>query len=138
MRLITVAATALASLLALAGCTGGDRSTARSANAWALDAANPVGPPVDCVDRSRIRGHQARDDRTIDFSMTDGRLLRNRLPYGCPGLMRDNRFLYRSSTGRLCSTDTITLLDARAEPGASCGLGRFQEIALPPRPPARG
>ena len=130
MRLIIGAALALA----LAACNQGDRSGARTASAWAAASAIPLAPPVDCVERGGIRAQAARDDRTIDFTMTDGRLLRNRLPHACAGLGRDNRMLYRTATERLCSTDSITLVQANGGPGSSCGLGRFQEIALPPQP----
>jgi hypothetical protein len=120
--------------LALAGCAQDSAEQGMSgANAWALAAANPLGPPVNCVEQGQIRGHSARDDRTIDFQMADGRLLRNRLPYACAGLMRTNRFTYRTALSRLCSVDIITLIEPDGSAGGSCGLGTFQPIALPPR-----
>ena len=120
--------------LAIAGCTddsGG--SPLQEANAWALAAANPVGPPINCIQQARIRGRSARDDRTIDFQMEDGTVLRNRLPYACAGLMRSNRFTYRSSLDRLCSVDAITVIEPSGAAGGSCGLGVFQPVVLPPR-----
>ena len=125
-----IAATAIA-LAGLVGCTGDDGAV-RSTDAWALATANPVAPPVSCVEKARIAGTAVRDDRTIDFSLDDGRLMRNRLPQVCQGL-HGSRFIQRSATNRLCSTDTITLVRADGSARASCGLGSFQQITVPPR-----
>ena len=124
-------ASAAFALAALAGCTGNDGSV-RSTDSWALATANPVAPPVRCIEKARIAGVAVRDDRTVDFSLDDGRLMRNRLPQDCESLY-GTRFIYRSSTDRLCSTDTITLLRADGSARASSGLGSFQQIAVPPR-----
>ena len=118
-------------LAALAGCTGNDGSV-RSTDSWALATANPVAPPVSCIEKARIAGVAVRDDRTVDFSLDDGRLMRNRLPQVCQSLY-GSRFIYRSSTDRLCSTDTVTLVRADGSARASCGLGSFQQVAVPPR-----
>jgi hypothetical protein len=120
--------------LALAGCSEGERSLVQAASAWAAASAVPLAPPVDCVERSGISGQVARDDRTLDVTMTDGRLLRNRLPYACEGLGRQSRLLYRTASERVCSTDTIVMIQSDGRPGASCGLGRFQQIAVPTAP----
>lgn len=107
------------------------------ADAWALTAASPLGPPVSCVEQARIRGHAVRDARTVDFAMDDGSLLRNRLPFACPGLLQGTRIAYRTALPRLCSTDTIVLADAEGDAAGNCGLGQFQPIAIPQQPPAR-
>ena len=124
-------ATAALALAGLVGCTADDGAV-RSTDAWALATANPVAPPVSCVEKARIAGTAVRDDRTIDFSLDDGRLMRNRLPQICQGL-HGSRFIQRSATERLCSTDTITLVRADGSARASCGLGSFQQITVPPR-----
>jgi hypothetical protein len=126
-------------LLALAllagGCAG--RGEGRDAgDRWALESATPLAAPVDCIPRARIRGETARDDRNIDFVLDDGRTLRNRLPMQCRGLWSARRFTHRTALDRLCSTDTIALIDEDGGAGAVCGLGMFQEIAVPRRPPA--
>ena len=129
----------LAALLLLpfaAACTDeldGQQRIGR-ADAWALTAASPSGPPVSCVDQARIRGHAVRDARTIDFTMDDGSLLRNRLPFGCPALLSGARITYRTALPRLCSTDTIVLATPDSDRAAVCGLGQFQPIAVPPQP----
>lgn len=120
---------------ALAGCGQRERTSLEVANAWALGAANPLAPPVSCIARGDIAATTTRDDRTVDFALADGRLLRNRLPHACPGLARENRFTYRTALDRVCSVDTITLLRLDGSPGPTCGLGMFQEIAVPPRAP---
>jgi hypothetical protein len=124
--------------LALAACTDSELEPAAAADSWAVATATVTGPPVSCIDRAEISGTRILDARTIDFAMSDGRTLRNRLPNLCPRLTRDNRFVYRTSLARICSTDLITLVQADGEAGQSCGLGLFQPIAAPPRlPPIR-
>jgi hypothetical protein len=122
---------AAAFVLGLAGCMDEDRGGVRSADTWAVATANPLGPPTSCVEKGRIRGTAVRDDRTIDFQMDDGQLLRNRLTNACAGLIRSPRFVYRTGLERVCSTDIITLVDAQGRPSGSCGLGQFQPIAIP-------
>jgi len=121
--------------LALAGCTTSDGPTPRQqANQWALANATPVGEPVNCIDTRRIRNMRARDDRNIDFEMTGRQVMRNTLPQACPGMTFDNRFAHRSTTGRLCSIDTVTVLRSDGSRGVTCGLGSFQQVEIAPRP----
>jgi hypothetical protein len=132
----------LAASLLLAGaaaCTDeldGQQRIGR-ADAWAITAASPLGPPLSCVDQARIRGHAVRDARTVDFTMDDGSLLRNRLPFACPALLQGARITYRTALPRLCSTDTIVLSAAGNDRSAVCGLGQFQPVAVPPQAAAR-
>jgi hypothetical protein len=133
VRIVIAAALALA----LAGCTQDrERPQVRDTAFWALSAASPLGPPIDCVERERIRGHAVRDDRTIDFTLDDGSLMRNRLPYACPGLRQAGRFAYRTALARVCSTDAITLILPTGAGGGNCGLGLFQPVSIPNRPGA--
>jgi hypothetical protein len=135
VRTIIAAAVAAAPVVLLAGCTQDQvRPEVRDTAYWALSAATPLGPPIHCVEQERIRGHAVRDDRTIDFTLDDGSLLRNRLPYACSGLMRANRFTYRTALPRICSTDVITLVLPTGAGGGNCGLGMFQSVSIPPRP----
>jgi hypothetical protein len=128
-RTLAAAACAL-----LAACTGQDGLTPRQqANSWALENARPAGEPEDCVVRRNIRDTIVLDDRNIDFHMAGGRILRNRLPYACPGLGFEDGFSYRTSLDRLCSVDTITVRRGGGPPGPTCGLGRFQPVEIAPR-----
>ena len=120
--------------LLLAACVTESGTTAsEAADQRALAEARPTGPAVDCVQINRIRTTHVRDDQTIDFEMPSGEIYRNRLPNRCPGLGFEERFSYRTSLSRLCSVDTITVLQTDGTRGASCGLGEFQPIALPER-----
>ena len=125
----------LAALLLLpfaAACTDeldGQQRIGR-ADAWALSAASPSGPPVSCVDQARIRGHAVRDARTVDFTMDDGTLLRNRLPFACPGLLQGARITYRTALPRLCST-ALSSRDANGDAGQL--RSRQSSRSLPPQ-----
>lgn len=72
------------------------------------------------------------NDETLLFRMRDGTVYENDLPHRCPGLRRNDTLMYRSSVGRLCSVDIVTVLYNRGfgfMPGASCGLGMFSPIS---------
>lgn len=89
-----------------------------------------TGPAVDCVQTSRIRDTEVFDDNTIDFHMIDGTTYRNTLPNRCPSLGFEERFSYRTTTGRLCSVDIIHVLYSDGSEGAGCGLGDFLPVEI--------
>ena len=84
--------------------------------------------PVRCVALSRIDRTEVIDDRTIAFFMRGRDIYINHLDVECPRLDRERRFSYRTSTGQLCSIDTITVIENTGfgiGPGVSCRLGMF-------------
>jgi hypothetical protein len=88
--------------------------------------------PQDCLSLASVDSTRALDDQTILFYMRGGRAYRNYLPRKCPGLERENRFMYESRGGRLCSIDTVTVLEqwgGRLERGQTCGLGEFHPLS---------
>ncbi len=104
--------------------------------------ASPAGAPQSCIPISGMRESHVRDDRTIDFVTSGGKVYRNTLPYVCPSLGFEARFSYATRLSQLCSTDIITVLETSGGPGlsrgASCGLGPFQPVTLSgARPPRR-
>ena len=120
MRMIL---TALA--IAAAAAPGGARDRSQ------VPEATPTGKPESCIRTIAIRQTYVRSDSVIDFDMGGGKIYRNTLPYACPQLGFEEKFLYKTSTGELCSVDTITvLLDSQLSQGATCGLGRFQPVKL--------
>ena len=123
---------AAAAVALLAGCASATGTTPRQeADARALAEARPVGEPVDCIAIHLMRDSNARDDRTIDFFLADGRVMRNRLRNECPGLAFEDRFSYRTSLTRLCSTDPITVFTSDGARGPTCAIGTFQQVELP-------
>jgi hypothetical protein len=104
----------------------------------AAPAAPPpkaLGPAQNCVQIANIQQTRVVDDRTIDFNMRDGRVLRNSLPNTCAGLKINRSFAYETSQAQLCNVDIITVVVQGAGPvrGASCGLGKFTPIEAPPK-----
>jgi hypothetical protein len=94
----------------------------------------PAGPPVNCVFVHDIRETRVRDDSTIDFYMSGGKVYRNTLPNSCPELGFEERFGYETSIDQLCNVDIIHVLHSGPPMrGASCGLGQFQPITGAPR-----
>jgi hypothetical protein len=88
--------------------------------------------PQDCVVVSSIDETEALDDQNIIFRMRGNRVYRNHLPRRCPGLERENRFMYETRGGRLCSIDTITVLEqfgVSLQRGFTCRLGEFVPLS---------
>ena len=100
----------------------------------ALPMATPAGKPESCIPLVSIRQSHVRNDHVIDFEMAGGKVYRNTLPNGCPGLGFNESFSYETSLSRLCSADIITVLQSPgAMRGPSCGLGQFQPVTLTKR-----
>lgn len=84
-----------------------------------------------CVRINDIEQIDIVDADTLVFRMRGGAVYRNDLPHRCPGLRPNDTLMYRSSVGRLCSIDVVTVLENWGfgyAPGASCGLGMFEPI----------
>ena len=120
---------------ALAGCASKPATTDARPDASPVPAAAlaAAGKEVGCVPLQNIRESRVIDDKTIDFILRDGRVLRNTLPYSCPSLGFEKAFSYATSLSQLCSVDIITVIQQGGgiRTGASCGLGKFV-----PQPPA--
>jgi hypothetical protein len=102
-----------------------------------VPAAEVTGEPVSCINLSQIRNTAVRDDRTIDFIMSGGRVYRNTLPNQCGSVGFDRAFTYSTSLTQLCNVDIITVLQnvgGGLMPGASCGLGEFIPVKLIKQP----
>lgn len=97
------------------------------------DAADLEGAfdrtPQECILVSSIDETDAVDDQNLIFRTRGNKVYRNHLPRKCPGLERENRIAYEVRNARLCSIDTITVLEQRFgvgfQPGFTCRLGEF-------------
>jgi hypothetical protein len=107
-------------------------ATFAAPTAMAAPAVTPAAPQ-NCVQLSNIRETRVIDNKTIDFVMSDGRVLRNTLPSSCPQLGFNKSFGYETAQSQLCNVDIITVIVQGGGPrrGASCGLGQFTPIATP-------
>jgi hypothetical protein len=86
--------------------------------------------PLDCVSVNRIERTEVIDDQTVLFEMNGDVYLSNILERECPGLVREDRFIYETY-GRLCDIDTITVLEqwgSSLSQGFTCQLGPFYPI----------
>jgi hypothetical protein len=124
MRLLPVAALLLTGLVA--SCAPAPTQAPAPAPQTAAST-----PARSCVELARISEARVVNDRTIDFHLRDGSVLRNTLPNACPSLGIEKAFTYSTSLSRLCSTDIITVIHTGGGPrtGASCGLGSFAAVA---------
>jgi hypothetical protein len=88
--------------------------------------------PEDCLITSRIDQTEPIDDQNIIFYMRGDKAYRNTLPRTCPGLLREGRIAWATHTSRLCSIDTITVLEDYGvgfRPGFTCRLGEFVPLS---------
>jgi hypothetical protein len=116
--------TPVALLLAVAG--GGTGAWAQADDVDTFDRT-----PVDCVIVNNIRRTEILDDQTIVFHMRGSRIFLNHLPRSCPTLEREERFAYRTSGGRLCAVDTITVIERTGFGGGfTCPLGQFHPVTV--------
>lgn len=115
----------IAGLLAVALCLiGADDGRAQDDRERDMSA-------VQCLRVVDIDGIDIVNNQTLVFRMRGGDIYRNDLPHSCPGLRRNDTLMYRTSVGRLCNVDVITVLEDWGfgfSPGASCGLGMFHPI----------
>jgi hypothetical protein len=101
------------------------------------DAADVEGAfdrtPQNCILVSSIDETDAVDDQNLIFRMRGDKVFRNHLPRKCPGLERENRIAYEARNSRLCSIDTITVLEQRfgvgLQGGFTCRLGEFVPLS---------
>ncbi|MBN1240266.1 MAG: hypothetical protein JXB36_17315 [Gammaproteobacteria bacterium] len=87
--------------------------------------------PERCITLPRLDRTEVIDDRTIIFHMRGGAIFLNHLSRECPGLEREERFMYSPTSTRLCDVDTITVLENRGfgfTRGFTCSLGLFHPI----------
>ena len=98
----------------------------------AEDADLSAAKPESCISLSRIRSSEVIDRSHMVFTMSNGTLYLNTLPYPCPGLSRNTAYLHRTSLNEICDLDIITVLNPGGGaymPGASCGLGKFVPVS---------
>jgi hypothetical protein len=103
-----------------------------AASAGAQDEGAFDRTPRDCIVVQSIDDTDAIDDQNIIFRMRGSKVYRNHLPRKCPGLERENRIAYETRTSRLCSIDTITVLEdfgVGFRPGFTCRLGEFVPLS---------
>lgn len=106
-----------------------DGETAEEETIGAFDAF--AREPERCITASRIDRTEVVDARTVIFHMRGRDAYVNRLAYDCPRLVREKRFSYDVRTNRLCSVDTIFVLErwgSGYSRGMPCGLGEFYPI----------
>jgi hypothetical protein len=98
-----------------------------------VPAAVDIGEPVSCIQTHSIRESRVRSDKVIDFRTGGNKWYRNTLPYACPSLGFEEKFLFKTSISQLCSVDVITVLHSYGgglDRGSSCGLGKFQPVQI--------
>ncbi|MBM4245808.1 MAG: hypothetical protein FJ148_18715 [Deltaproteobacteria bacterium] len=120
------AAHGLALTLALCARGATDRQP-RSAQPAPAEVALPAARP--CVSIARIERSEVVDNQTIRLHLTDGTIIRSRLPSPCHGLKIQGGFAFQTSTDQLCALDVIHLLPPS---GGACALGPFELEHLAP------
>jgi len=133
LRLAALAAAPLA-LGALPGsASAGHRAETGEQRLARLLEGRVAGEPRDCIDLQRIRGSRIIDDTAIVYD-AGSTLWVNRPRGGAEILDRRDVMVTRPFGTRLCSIDTVDLIDSGARfPRGFVSLGAF----VPYRKPAR-
>ena len=83
---------------------------------------------VRCLSLNRVKNTKIISKQHIAFYTRDGAVYVNKLPRKCHSLSNHKSFAYRTTVGKLCDLDTITVIDnfgGSFNLGPSCGLGQF-------------
>lgn len=94
--------------------------------AWGAGA--DAADTVSCVNLKWIDRTKALDEQTIVFYMRNGDIYVNHLSNRAPGLTHNRPFMYKTSTGQLCDSDIITVLEPVGfgyTEGSWSALGKF-------------
>jgi Family of unknown function (DUF6491) len=123
MMKVLALAFGLAALLAAAGCAEQPGPAATTVATPATETHNSV-----CLQSVLIDHTSIPDDNTILFTMRDGKIWKNSLPYSCPGLKIQGGFAYETHIDEICSNlQTIRVL----RQGSFCLLGAFTPYEAP-------
>ncbi len=86
-----------------------------------------------CLDTRRIESARILNRRQILFEMTGSDAYLNE-PENCPSLSKSVTLAYDATTGQLCTTTIVHLVDTGTGGGerGSCGLAKFQKLEKKP------
>lgn len=95
-----------------------------------LENFQKTGESRRCLRLTSIKESDVLSDKHILFRMRNRKLYLSTLASRCPRLGYEETFMYKTSISQLCDSDIITVLtdSGSGMRGASCGLGRFEEI----------
>ena len=132
VSVIVAAALAVTATSATQAARVNERGEARLAR---ITDGRVPGKPVDCLDLRRVSSTEVVDGTAIVYHVGN-RLYVNRPHTGADSLRRDDVLLTRNHDTRLCSIDSVRLLDQglRFQRGF-VGLGKFVPYG---KPAARG
>lgn len=94
-----------------------------------LDKYNRTGQYETCLTSHQIRETQILNSKQILFKMNGGDAYLAE-PKSCAGLSRNLALSYDATTGQLCNTTIIHLLDTSTPVPArgTCGIERFEKL----------
>lgn len=88
-----------------------------------------------CIRTPDIKTSRILNDRQILFEMAGGEAWLNE-PKNCPALSKSLALAYDATTGQLCTTTIVTLIDpgSSVESRGACGLEKFEKLEKTPTP----
>ncbi len=131
--IVKTSATALTAIVALSAFAihAQDSEEKSEKKSKKSDEFQLVGEPINCIRPHNISSTNVIDNKTIEFRLYGGKILRNDLGRQCPGLSKGDPISYTLRGSRLCNVDQFSVLRTtagRIETRARCGFGKFQEI----------
>lgn len=104
-------------------------------DADALAKYDRTGTFENCLDIQRIQSSRILNSHQILFEMNGDKVYLNE-PESCPSLSKSVALAYDATTGQLCTTTIVHLVDPGSAGGdrGSCGLAKFQLLTKKPAP----
>lgn len=135
MRSIIKSSMILTTVFTLAVATQAqDENDQPSVNDSADNDLKKIGDPKRCISSQRLARTKVINDKTVDFTLRNGKVFRNTLLTRCSIIRNNDRFTYQQdSSSRLCKGDKISSLETisdRLQSFGLCGLGTFQQIEV--------
>lgn len=137
MRSIIKSSIILASVFTLAVATQAQEEnsdTSASDNADTDAKVTEIGEPERCINSGRLARTKVINDKTVDFTLRNGKVYRNTLLTNCAIIRNNDRFTFRRDlSSQLCKGDQISSLETisdRLQSFGLCGLGTFQQIEV--------
>ncbi|HZF42873.1 MAG TPA: hypothetical protein VEZ48_05650 [Sphingomonadaceae bacterium] len=125
--------------LLLAGCSAGVatepvRNARAETRLTQLLAGKVAVGTQSCISQRDATRQTVIDERTILFPVSPGRVYRNEIPGGCPGLESGSTLIRRTTGPSLCSGEIFQVREAGTGfSNGACSFGSFNEYRRPSR-----
>ncbi len=91
-------------------------------------AMEKTGDVVSCLSLTEVKISDPIADDAILFEMNNGDVYLNNLRGSCIGLVRNDRYSFKTSQNQICRGDMLIVANPVGVSMGSCGLGSFESL----------